>query len=362
MKENTNLRIPHLCLLLLCLAILACAEPPQPASVRIIPVPNGGITPDAVVDDKGVVHLAYFRDDDVYYIRSEDNGQSFSESIRVNSEPETAQAGMFRGPDIDVAPDGRVHVVWYSNAFQRKLPPEEWGVHYASLGPSKAAFTPAQNLNHIPSDNYSIAANQGSVAVVWTADSLYVQTSKDDGRTFSEPEAVGIADPCECCATKVYFSDTGDLYIAYREKADNIRDMHLLVRRAGETSFNRSLLSQTSWQIDACPMSGSYLSEHEDGLVIGWETKGQIFFGRTDTAGQLHESGETMVSEQGKYPVVLTTPDGATLVAWKQNTTLAWRMYDAEGNRLERQDTVSDISPHRPAGVVTSDGTVLLFP
>src|SRR5262245_33503746 len=58
-------------------------------------VPNGGIQPQTLVDDKGTVHLIYLAGDprtaDVFYARSAD-GTHFSQPLRVNSRPGSAIA------------------------------------------------------------------------------------------------------------------------------------------------------------------------------------------------------------------------------------------------------------------------------
>ena len=59
--------------------------------VQIIDTPNRGIAPDADIDQTGVIHLAYVSDEDVYYVKSADDGKSFSTALRVNSEPKSAQ-------------------------------------------------------------------------------------------------------------------------------------------------------------------------------------------------------------------------------------------------------------------------------
>src|SRR6266566_866925 len=70
-------------------------------------VPDGGIQPQAAVDDHGTVHLIYFRGDpshgDVFYVRSTDGGTTFSPAIQVNHQPGSAIAtGSVRGAQIAV--------------------------------------------------------------------------------------------------------------------------------------------------------------------------------------------------------------------------------------------------------------------
>ncbi|MBI4530491.1 MAG: exo-alpha-sialidase, partial [Candidatus Latescibacteria bacterium] len=197
-------------------------------NVQVIQTPNGGIVPDAEVDGRGVIHLAYVSGEDVYYVKSSDRGKSFSPPIRVNTEAGTAYGGAYRGPDIAVDRERQIHVIWYTNGYQRKLPVDQWGVFYTHMDASKRGFVPARNLNRKPSDNYSLAADgKGKVAVFWMAGHVYFQRSDDGGETFSGAVVVDQADPCECCASRAYFSVDGRLYFSYRDKAENMRDMYL---------------------------------------------------------------------------------------------------------------------------------------
>ncbi|MCH8295855.1 hypothetical protein IH992_32655 [Candidatus Poribacteria bacterium] len=345
-------------------------------NVQVIGVPNGGVTPDAEIDSQGIIHLVYVSGEknvgeDVYYVKSVDNGKHFSPPIRVNSEAGTAHpGGAYRGPDIAVGKANQVHVVWYVNAYQRKLPKDQWGVFYAHLNASETAFVAARNLNRLPSDNYSLAADgNGKVAVLWTAGKAYMNLSNDGGKTFSSTVTVEKADPCECCATRAYFSTSGNLYFAYRDKAENMRDMYLMTLTDGHEAFSKEKLSATPWKIEGCPMTGTYLtgrfttqSGKGENLVAGWETKGKIYFAHLSPDGGLRPPGEIKVAEFGKYPVVLTASDGTTLVAWKNGLKLEWRMYDGNGKPKGSLESASVDNSHRPAGVVTMAGDFLLFP
>src|SRR5215813_11026147 len=65
-------------------------------SVSTIRVPNRGIQPQVIVDGKGVLHMIYFSGDqghgDLSYVRSMDQGATFSSAVKVNSHPGSAIA------------------------------------------------------------------------------------------------------------------------------------------------------------------------------------------------------------------------------------------------------------------------------
>src|SRR4051812_34735242 len=69
--------------------------------VQVVNVTGRGEVPDAEIDAKGTVHLAYVSGQDAYYAKSSDQGKTFSPPLRINSEPGTVHPpNMFRGPDI----------------------------------------------------------------------------------------------------------------------------------------------------------------------------------------------------------------------------------------------------------------------
>ena len=201
---------------------------------------------------------------------------------------------------------------------------------------------------------------------------VYLNLSNDGGETFSDTVVVEKADPCECCGSRAYFATNGDLYFAYRDKAENMRDMYLMLLKHGSDAFTRKRLGVTPWKIEACPMSGTYLTggavsqpgrgESAENLVAGWETKGRIYFAQLSPDGRMLPPGEIKAAAFGKYPTVLGAPDGTTLVAWKSGQDLQWQVYDQSGKPQGGQASVPADSPHRPGGVVTSAGNFILFP
>lgn len=331
--------------------------------VRVVRTPGDGAVPDAEIGLDGTVHVAYVAGDDVYYTRSTNEGSTFLPSLRVNSQPGTAHPpGMFRGPDLALGESDTVHVIWYANAYQRKRPKEEWGVYYSRLPRTADAFAPAANLNHRPSDNYSIAADtRGRVAVFWMAEGLYLNESKDNGVTFAAIEKVMPADSCECCASRAFIGSDGALFCAYRDKAGNQRDMYLLTKRLQATEWTTTKASGTPWMINGCPMTGTYLARAGEGVAMAWETKGIVSFARFDANGRMTGKEITVPGDGGKYPVVLVGLDGVACVSWKKSSALHWQLFAADGRALGESASQPTPNGHRHAGVVTKRGEFLLI-
>jgi hypothetical protein len=248
-----------------------------------------------------------------------------------------------------------VHVVWYPGGKHQGIK-AEGGVRYARLIGGK--FEAERNLNKRPSDSFSLAVDGKNVAVISTARGAWVSQSSDGGATFAEPRQIEIADNCECCATRVIFNE-GALALAYRTKADNQRDMFLAVLRDGKWSQDRG--SGTPWKIQACPMTGTFLSQlRGGGTLMAVETKGAISWSEFGADGK--KASETLVNgARGKYPIALRDATGATCVSWKDGNALRWQLYradgSADGNIAEHPATVGS----RHAGVVRKGGGFLLI-
>jgi hypothetical protein len=112
-------------------------------------------------------------------------------------------------------------------------------------------------------------------------------------------------------------------------------------------------------------MTGAFLTASPNGMIGAWEREGQIYFGRMGGDGKLIQPGEIATPRADylrKFPVALALSDGTTVVAWKRGKVLEWQRYDRRGSPAGEVSAQDTGSPHRPAGVVTRVGNVVLFP
>ena len=108
-------------------------------------------------------------------------------------------------------------------------------------------------------------------------------------------------------------------------------------------------------------MAGTFLTGAKTGLLMAWETKGQIFYSRFDQALGLARPQEIRAAAKGKWPVALAAPDGTVLVSWKNGSALQWQLYDSTDAPIGASESKPSANLNRHTGVVTTTGSFLLI-
>jgi hypothetical protein len=337
---------------------LAASKPKQDAPVvSVLRVPEFGLQPQVEVKD-GLVHLLYFTGDsaggDLSYVLSRDYGRTFSRPLRVNSQPGSAMAtGNIRGGQMALGPKGEVHVAWIgSQNAQPRRAKNSAPVLYARLNDAGAAFEPERTVNHVSwgADGATLAADtSNNVYVFWHAQPpggkgeddrrLWMAKSADRGQTFAAEtqifgDGTGI---CGCCGSRALADPNGSVYVMARSATNIVhRDIWLLTSSDRGASFHGSDISK--WEIGACVMSSEALLSSPQGVVAGWESEKQVYFGRVP-AGTSKVGAPVSAPGKGnnrKYPALAVNARGETLLvwteemAWKKGGSAAWQTYDAE--------------------------------
>jgi len=337
-----------------------------PARVTTVTVPSGGQAIVARTDARGMIHLAFHSPAGPQYVGSSDDGKTWSEPIPLVDQSSRKPAELeFAVWDMAVTAEGAVHVALSTNAWQLKLPQEEWGFFYTRRVPGEAAFAPLRNINHKPSEGFSLAADeQGRVAAVWMADKLFANVSHDGGTTFAPTVEIDpLLNPCNCCTTSSVYGADGRLAILYREETNNERDMYLALWDQKQNKVTKTRVSTTPWKVDACPMTYYSLIRTADGFAAAWPTKGQIYFARLDADGSPVTPKEIKTpGSSGMRTGVLTiaTPDGGALVAWKKDDQLGWQLYDNRGRPSGAPGSAGSAGKGA-AGVLARNGDLILF-
>ena len=348
-------------------AVAIAARAADADRVSTARVPAGLRPIKAQAGPEGGIHVLADSDGGPKYVLSRDGGRTFSAPIAVVDAAAQRPGLKFTIMDLAVGADGRVHVAMMSNGWQLKTPKSEWGFHYASLAPGAKAFTPVRNINHTPSEGFSLTAGAGgAVTASFLSGKIYTMISHDGGATVSEPaEPDPSFNPCKCCTTSTAYGADGKVALLYREETNNDRDMWLALWdpvRGGKPV--RTRISSTPWKIAACPMTYFTVVPTAKGFVAAWPTKGQVYFARLDKSGAVLPPGEIRTpGANGMRTGVqaLSAADGATLIAWKNNDTLGWQLYDANGSPQGNPGSAPSAGSGA-AGAVLPGGKFILLP
>lgn len=336
---------------------LAAAHSAPPSSPILSRVPNNGIQPQTLVDEKGTVHLLYFSGDakagDLYYARRPAGAAIFETPLRVNSMPASAVAlGTIRGGQLALGKGGRIHVAW-NGANKAKNHPGA-SMFYSRLDPNGAAFEPQRDVMTFTGGldgGGSVTAEQdGTVYVAWhgiarpgeseSSRSLFLARSRDEGQTFERerdinPEPTGA---CACCGLKVV-SDHGWLFVLYRAAREGTERDERLIGSHDQGETFRPLFAHP-WKGTTCPMSSAWLAPATHATLAAWENRGRIWLTRVNPESAGTSEPFSPPGSSQKYPVTAASASGTLLVAWVEGAgwqkggALCWQFFDPEGKAL----------------------------
>ncbi len=401
------------------LGLLTCTVVRADPVVTAMRVPDGGIYPQAQTDSRGRAHVIYFKGDplrgDIFYVRSDDGGRTFTPSIRVNSQPASAAiVGIVRGPHLAVGKGDRVHVAWMgSDKAEPKATENAIPMLYTRLNDAGDGFEPQRNViqKHPGLDGGgSVAADrEGNVYVAWHAPEkhqpggghgaqqhdrhsdekhtpgkhqppadhgsdeedrvVWVARSHDNGKTFSAEtlafeKKLGV---CACCGMRTFATDKGRVFIVFRSPHEKVnRDIHVLASNDYGKTFNDAAVDP--WKVGVCVMSTASFAQRGEGEVLGvWETEDQVRLGHLRGTAAEPPTPISMPGDGGKrkHPSVAANERGEYVVAWTEGIgwnkggSLVWQVFDAEGRPVQDGSGRVDDLPtwSVPAAFASPDGT-----
>jgi hypothetical protein len=333
-------------------------------SIDVGRVPNGGLQPEVATDSAGRSHIVYLTGEpgaaDVFYVRSDDGGRTFSPAIRVNSVGGSAvAAGTIRGAQIAVGRNGSVHVAWNGSTRPRSnaadgAAPDTRGMPmlYARLPSGARTFEPQRNLMtrtaNLDGGGAIAADGTGEVFVAWHGNDaagdqgeatrrVWLSRSMDDGLSFEaeRPISTATTGACGCCGMRLAIAG-GQLQLLYRAATNLVhRDVYSLLSRDRGETFSSTRVHP--WEIGACPMSSMSIAVATS-VYRAWETDGEVY-ADASAAGRAPVTPEPRASANArrKHPR-LAAGRGTVVLVWTEGTTwgrvgsIAWQTFD-EGLR-----------------------------
>ena len=256
--------------------------------------------PDLIVDEYGGIHIVWVEQTDnsknVFYSNSFDNGLTFSDKIQVNMVNGHVVAFGGAGPRIRYY-NQKIYVIWadsrngYNNTSIYLRRSSNNGVSWIddfaiSDQPYFQLYGDMEiddeGVLHFTYYNYQSNLHFSDVRYA----KLYL-----NGMMLQESIQVGVtndsAEPCDCCSPDIEVSPEGDVYIAYRNNINNIRDHYITKKMLNESDFSPPVpIANLNDEIGFCPSSSPSVSVQGDIIgAVGMHYSGEgvfLTYGNTD--------------------------------------------------------------------------------
>jgi len=291
--------------------------------------------------------------DELFYRRSIDGGQRFGEPVRVNRREGDVWGFSVSKPELSVAPDGSIHVMYTSNVTHPNTGKGLLVARYTRSVDDGQTFEPARTLNSPAKNDLSAIMHggfaaahafgtlttdaNGGVHVYWidtrfmaeqdTVSALFVATSRDNGKTFAPDSAVYKSKVCPCCQLD---ADTRDNQVFLSSRwvfPEGSRDSAVAISNdSGRTFADPARLGEGRWMIEGCPLKRTSIDVVSEYVYTAWFTAGQepagVYFARSTDGGETYQESialhaDALVSDA---PSVAALDDGTVFVAWHAKT------------------------------------------
>jgi hypothetical protein len=358
------------------LAIVSTGGGAQAAlpDVGVVPLPEGALVPDVMMDGAGVLHMVYGLDDDAWYVRSADNGRTFSTPVKVNTEGKVTLTMGERGPKLALGrnvvltnarvpvSEPSIHVVW----GDKWSPGVQVYPRYGRSLDGGRTFEPPRALASLFGvDGLTMAADGAGTVVAFfhyvtpgqplavpQAHCLYLARSTDNGATFGPEERVkiqGMDDlACSMCMMRARITADASVCLAYRVANDNIRDFFLLRSPKHENAFTPLRVNEDRWELTTCPMCGPELTLDPAGrMLCAFMSRHRIYWSALDE-GRFTLHVATPAPENDEiYPAAVGDGHGHVLLVWQvgpmavgRQATVKWALYGNDGTFSGKQGTI----------------------
>lgn len=131
---------------------------------------------------------------------------------------------------------------------------------------------------------------------------------------------------CECCGTALLAGPQGEIWLAYRDAQDDIRDFRVLKADRARKGFDSGrTLSADGWKIQGCPHTGARLAQADSALWAAWFTAGEGqagIYAASSTDGGATFSERTLIAAAGpgemvRHPELGSLPGGGLVVLYE---------------------------------------------
>jgi hypothetical protein len=286
---------------------------------------------------------------DVMLAGSRDAGRTFGEPTRVNAKAGQVWSFPTARPELVVAPNGTIHVLFTGNDVNAAGKPVIVPMYTRSTDRGrtfeparKLATVPETDLGHLIHGGFSQAETFGTLAVdrkggvhVYWLDTRFMDDagdtaalvsvhSTDDGRTFGAERVLLKTGMCPCCQLTASPGDGDALFLGIRHVEDGNRDSHVMRSDDGGLNFAAPVRigGDLRWKIDGCPLKPTAVAVQGSRVYAaafnGATEKTGVRFARSSDGGRTFGAFEPIHADAAvsDYPAVVALRGETVRVFW----------------------------------------------
>ncbi|MCL7422649.1 MAG: glycoside hydrolase [Methylobacter sp.] len=284
-------------------------------------------------------------DNAVFVDSSTDNGKTYGNPVKINSNTQKISTWPENPPAITVSASGRIHVLYYADEQQQSTS------FFSYSDDNGQTFSkPVLISDHADSAMHYmdqiLVDNNNNIYTFWHdarddrhshhsatgALSLYYAVT-DEPATAEFSNRFISGGVCSCCRTAITFSPGGKPVILVRMVfPDGTRDHALITMTQNGQWSKPQRTTHDDWKIDACPEHGPALSiDTQNRAHLAWFTLGDkrqgIYYAHTDDLGKT-------LSEPMPLGNAGHLPGHPDVIALGSRVVLAWVEFDGNATDI----------------------------
>jgi len=277
-----------------------------------------GEQPQVTVDRQGVIRVIYGAEDKIFFATSKDKGVTFSQPALVG-EVNGMHLGMTRGPQLATSKDFSIITAMdKSGNIQCFLLRHKTGKWEKIGNVNDVAGSAPEGLMAVAADD------KNNFYAVWLdlrqsrRNNICFATLKNNNAwskntfIYTSPES----HVCECCKPSIAVRE-GKVSVMFRNWLRGSRDLYLITSADGGKTFSEaSKLGTGTWKLKGCPMDGGGLAiDKSDNIATAWQRERIIFYAEPGGAERKIGEGRAV----GMSGNLVTWDNGSNLVAQRIN-------------------------------------------
>ena len=327
-------------------------------NIRITNTSNDQKFPEITIDDN-IIHLTWVsingNNKNIMYSKSEDYGESFSNPIQINFLDNVIVAYGQSGAKIDMH-NNKVYITYTDNRSGLTSIYLNVSDDYGETWQQEVLISDTPYLNMYQDfevdNNGNLHLVYYNYAANYDLDDVRYRFSEVGDSEFNTSIVLGVVtdamEPCDCCQPDLEIDANGDIYVAYRNNEQNIRDTYIAVKRYEDEAFSEYFQASNLQDfIGFCPSSGPSLDIKNGEIAIAYTSyNNQNVYTSISDVENMDFSDYISASPDSdsfqNYPYIVI--DNDLHVTWvdQNNFDIYYGMRDTEANAMLNIQKIND--------------------